>query len=130
MSKKQLVTYWKSLEKVDNYSFRREFPGTFILAEGGYDSRNKNAWRYGRHSIGYGELIKGEYGDYHEFYNNPLMDLWDKLDEHSDAWYAHVFDTTDSILVTKNPRRIVWPKGRHAAELQLEKDIKEQNESN
>lgn len=129
MSKKELVTYWKGLNEVDNWTFMRKFPGTLILAEGGYNG-GKNSWWRGRHAIGYGELVKGKYGDYHEFYNSPLMDLWDKLDEHSDAWYAHVFDTTDSILVTKSPRRLIYPKGRHAAELQLEKDIKEQHESN
>ena len=135
MSKKELVNFWKSQKTIDNWTFRRVFPGTFILAEGGYYGK-KGSWHEGKHAIGYGKVFKEDdehnEGDilYHEYYNAPLMDLWDKLDNHSDAWYAHVFDTTDSILVTKNPRRIIWSKGKHAAELQLEKDIKEQHENN
>ena len=110
MTNQQLITYWKRLNKVSKI---RGLPGSLILAEGGYKD--------GRQPIGYGQHFITEHGGYHEFYNNPLKDLWDKLADHSPAYYAHVFDETNSVLICKNPRQKVYPRGRYAELIREEK---------
>lgn len=110
ISQQELITYWKRLNEVNKIS---NLPGSLILAEGGYKD--------GRQPIPYGEVTQTPYGDIHEFFNNPLKDLWDKLADHSPAYYAHVFDETNSVLICKNPHQKVYPRGRYEALIREEK---------
>lgn len=100
VSQKELVSIWKKTHVIDKFNFRSVLPGKFVLA-----------------------------GNASGYYNENLMNLWFFLIEKNISWGAFVFDNSNSTLFCNYPFRRIYHKDRYRANLELERDIKQQMEN-
>jgi len=99
VSQKKLIHIWKNAPRLDKFNFRSVLPGKFILAGGA------------------------------NFYDETKMNLFDFLNGNRLTWFADIFDDCDSMLITSFPRRVIYHRGRHEANLYLRREMEELKQS-
>jgi hypothetical protein len=95
VSQKELIKIWKNTPRIDKFNFGSVLPGKFILAGGA-----NIEWS-----------MKEEW--FYYLYGSRT------------TWIADIFDDCDSLLITSFPRRYIYHKGRHEANMLLQKEMAE-----